>query len=139
MLLVVSVLAIGAAASSPPELARSAAVSARRLTTHTITVNLTCGNDSDDWVSDSTINAVRGDTIEWVLTPESNVEDFKVRKKRLLGRWLFERGEVPGAPGNPARGNDMKPDAQGRYIYEIKGRCRGPEKADIDPEIIIDT
>lgn len=109
-----------------------------RRTTHTIMVNLTCGDDTDDWVSDSTVRAIRGDTITWELTPESNVEDFKVKKKRLLGRWLFERADVPGAPGNPARGDDMKANAEGRYTYEIKGRCRGPEKAEIDPDIIID-
>lgn len=106
--------------------------------THTITVNLTCGNDTDDWVSDSSVTAKRGDTIEWVLTPESNVESFKVKKKNLFGRWLFERSDVEGGPGNPARGNDMKPDAEGLYRYEIKGRCNGPEKAEIDPDIIID-
>lgn len=115
----------------------SVADSARR-TTHTITVNLTCGNDSDDWVNDSSVHAMRGDTIDWVLTPESTVEDFKVKRKRLFGRWLFKRSEVLGSPGNPARGNDMKEDAEGRYTYEIKGRCAGPEKAEIDPDIIID-
>jgi hypothetical protein len=115
-----------------------AAADSARLGTHTVMVNLTCGNDSDDWVSDSSIHAALGDTIVWQLTPESTVEDFKVKKKRLFGRWLFNRDEVDGAPGNPARGNDMKSDANGRYVYEIKGRCRGPEKAEIDPDIIID-
>lgn len=109
-----------------------------RRSTHTVTVNLTCGDDTDDWVSDSTVEALRGDTIVWVLTPESTVEDFKVKKKRLLGRWLFQRAEVPGAPGNPAVGNDMKADARGTYSYAIKGRCQGSEKADIDPDIIVD-
>jgi hypothetical protein len=110
--------------------------------THTITVNLTCGNDTDDWVSDSSVTAKRGDIIEWVLTPESDVESFKVKVKRVfpwIGRpWLFERAEVDGAPGRPARGDDMKPNAEGRYRYEVIGKCRGPEKAEIDPDIIID-
>ena len=136
LVLAIVAVALGAVPSRsrglPPDLE-----SVRR-TTHSITVNLTCGNDTDDWVSDSSVRAIRGDTIEWVLTPESDVEDFKVKKKRLLGRWLFERSEVPGAPGNPARGTDMKPDARGTYTYEIQGRCRGPQKALIDPDIIID-
>lgn len=127
------------AASLParPSASTSDASVARRAS-HTITVNLTCGNDKDDWVSDSSLKVARGDTIDWVLTPESNVEDFKVKKKRFFGRWLFDRSDVVGSRGNPARGNDMKRDARGTYTYEIVGRCRGPEKAIIDPDIIVD-
>lgn len=138
LILVLAIFAVGFAAmpARPREAASKAG--ARRSETHTITVNLTCGNDTDDWVSDSSVTAKRGDTIEWVLTPESDVTGFKVKKKNLFGRWLFQRSEVEGAPGNPARGNDMKPDAEGLYRYEIKGRCRGSEKAEIDPDIIID-
>jgi hypothetical protein len=138
VILLIAIVAVGVAAvpSRPREFASESGASRRG--THTILVNLTCGNDTDDWVNDSSVRAIRGDTIVWQLTPESSVEDFKVKRKRLMGRWLFERSEVPGAPGNPARGNDMKSDAEGRYTYEIKGRCRGPEKAEIDPDIIID-
>ncbi len=129
-----------AVAAAMPARSREVASADRAATrtSHTITVNLTCGNDKDDWVSDSSLRVVRGDTIDWVLTDSSNVEDFKVKKKRLLGRWLFERGDVMGSRGNPARGNDMKRDARGTYSYEIVGRCRGPEKAIIDPDIIVD-
>jgi hypothetical protein len=135
--LFVVAVAVAAAMPARPSTASSGSLGARR-TSHTITVNLTCGNDSDDWVSDSSLQVARGDTIDWVLTPESNVQGFRVKKKRIFGRWLFERADVDGAPGNPARGNDMKRDARGRYVYEINGRCQGPEKADIDPEIIVD-
>lgn len=134
----VAIVLVTAAAAPSGARPTSTAAGSARTATHTITVNLTCGNDTDDWVSDSTVTAKRGDTIEWVLTPESNVVDFKVRKKRWYNRWLFERPDVPGRPGEPARGNDMKPDAEGRYRYEIIGRCQGPEKAEIDPDIIIE-
>jgi hypothetical protein len=138
LIFILAIFAVGFAAL-PVRSRIDAPISGARLSeTHTITVNLTCGNDKDDWVSDSSVTAKRGDTIEWVLTPESDVTGFKVKKKNLFGRWLFERAEVDGGPGNPARGNDMKRDAQGLYRYEIKGRCRGPEKAEIDPDIIID-
>jgi len=135
----VFIIAVAVAAAMPARsVDRSTGSPTERRTSHTITVNLTCGNDSDDWVSDSSLKVARGDTIDWVLTPESNVEDFKVKKKRFLGRWLFERSDLVGRRGNPARGNDMKRDARGTYTYEIVGRCRGPEKAVIDPDIIIE-
>lgn len=139
LILVLAVITVALGAMPARTRVPSAGAASARLTTHTITVNLTCGDDTDDWVSDSSVTAFLGDTIQWVLTPESNVEDFKIKKKRLLGRWLFERAEVVGGPGNPARGDDMKSDARGTYTYEIKGRCRGSEKAEIDPDIIIET
>lgn len=135
LLAIVVAVAASMPARAPEE---TSSGSAARRATHTITVNLTCGDEKDDWVSDSSLHAARGDTINWVLTDSSNVEDFKVKKKRWFGRWLFERSDLTGSRGNPARGNDMKPNARGTYTYEIVGRCRGPEKALIDPDIVID-
>ncbi len=116
--------------------APDAATAARR-TVRTIDVTLRC-ETRDGWVSDSALHAARGDTIVFALTSESDVMDFRVKRKRFLGRWLFGRSELVGAPGQPARGDDMKPDANGTYSYKVEGTCQGGPKAIIDPDIIID-
>jgi hypothetical protein len=130
-------IALSAWLKAPQDRPSDAAGNARE--TYTIRVNLSCNDiPSDDWVSDSVVEAKRGDEIVWELTAESDAKDFKVRKKHFWNRWLFRRDNIPGGPGNPARGNDMKDDAEGTYRYEIIGQCQGPEKAFVDPEIIID-
>lgn len=107
----------------------------------TIEVTLSCATRSGS-VNDSSLHAQRGDTIVFALTPESDVRDFKVQPKPrvgvLPGRWLFRSREHVGAPGRPAVGNDMKPDAQGTYSYKVIGTCEGGPPAKIDPDIIID-
>lgn len=114
---------------------------AQARTTRRIEITLSCKTRSG-WVSDSTLRARRGDIIEFVLTPASDVRDFVVAPKPRLGilpgRWLFHRRELDGAPGRPAVGNDMKPDAEGRCSYKVIGICQGGPNARIDPDIIID-
>lgn len=132
-------------AAAPWRAPRSPEPTLRR-TTHTVTVNLTCGDSTDDWVSDSTLEVIRGDTIDWVLTPASNVTKFKIKRKNKnplwFDRWPFQRRDIDSdstANNRVARGNDMRLNVQkGAYSYEIIGQCRGPEKAEIDPDIIID-
>ncbi len=110
---------------------------AARRTVRTIGVTLKCETQSG-WVTDSSLHAAPGDTILFELSDESDVTDFKIKKKRVLGRWLFERNELNGARGRAARGDDMKRDARGTYSYKVEGTCRGGPKAIIDPDIIID-
>ncbi|MBA3853640.1 MAG: hypothetical protein C0503_04440 [Gemmatimonas sp.] len=132
-------------AAAPWRAPRSAEPAARR-TTHSVTVNLTCGDDTDDWVSDSSLEVMRGDTIDWVLTPASNVTKFKVKRKNKnlfwIDGWPFRRRDLDSdstANNRVARGNDMRPDVKkGVYSYEIIGKCQGPDEARIDPDIIID-
>jgi hypothetical protein len=122
---------VTAFAKSPRELPTA------RRTVHTIGITLKCDTRSG-WVTDSSLHAAVGDTIIFELSPESDVTDFKIKKKRMFGRWLFKRSELDGAPGIAARGDDMKPDARGTYSYQVEGKCRGGPKAIIDPDIIID-
>ncbi len=137
-LLVPLALLLGASAFVSLPRLRSDVQGQARLTTRTIFVTLKCETQSG-WVSDSSLRAVRGDTINFELTQESDVTDFKVKRKTpIFGRWLFRRSELVGGPGNPARGNDMKPKAEGRYRYKVEGTCRGGPKAIIDPDIIIE-
>lgn len=112
-----------------------------RRATHTIQITLKCETRSG-WVSDSSLTVQRGDTIVFALTPDSDVRDFVVAPKPrvgiLPGRWLFRSREHEGAPGRPAVGNDMKPDAQGTYSYKVIGTCEGGPPAKIDPDIIVE-
>lgn len=105
--------------------------------TDTVLVTLQCGEKPDS-VHPYEITVKRGDVIEWVLTPESDVERFMIKKKNFFGRWLFETAEIEGAPGRPAAGRDMKPNAEGRYRYNVIGICRGGPNEKIDPDVIVD-
>ncbi|HRN53675.1 MAG TPA: hypothetical protein PK788_09265 [Gemmatimonadaceae bacterium] len=143
-LVVVITLAVAAMAAVVPRPAAdrgaSAAVAARR-TSHTIYVTMKCETRSG-WVSDSALHARQGDTISFALTPESDVRTLVVTPKPRAvifpGPWPYRTRKLEGAPGRPAVGNDMKPNAQGRYSYNVMGTCPGGPPARIDPDIIID-
>ena len=143
-LVVVSALAVTAMAAVAPwsaaERAAEASAAARR-TSHTIYVTMKCDTRSG-WVSDSALHARQGDTIYFALTPESDVRTLvvtpKPRAKIFPGPWPYRTRKLEGEPGRPAVGNDMKPNAQGRYSYNVLGTCQGGPPAKIDPDIIID-
>lgn len=139
-LAVLSSFALAAMAFTSPDPGGEPRAEPRRAT-HTIQITLKCETRSG-WVSDSSVTVQRGDTIVFALTPESDVRDFVVAPKPrvgiLPGRWLFRSREHEGAPGRPAVGNDMKPDAQGTYSYKVIGTCEGGPPAKIDPDIIVE-
>lgn len=137
-------LAVAAMAFASPSVsgARDGASHAvARRATHTIQITLKCESQSG-WVNDSALTVQRGDTVVFALTPDSDVRDFVVAPKPRLGflpgRWLFRSRQHEGAPGRPAVGNDMKPDAEGTYSYKVTGVCPGGPPAKIDPDIIVE-
>lgn len=143
-IVLLSSLAFVASAVASTQLSRThetAADDSLRRATHTIAITLKCETQSG-WVNDSSLHAMRGDTIVFALTPDSDVRDFVVTPKPRLGilpgRWLFRSRQHEGARGRPAVGNDMKPDAEGLYSYKVIGICPGGPPAKIDPDIIID-
>lgn len=139
-LVVVSALTVTAMAAVAPWSAADRAAEARR-SSHTIYVTMKCDTRSG-WVSDSALHARQGDTITFALTPESDVRTLvvtpKPRAKIFPGPWPYRTRKLEGAPGRPAVGNDIKPNAQGRYSYNVLGTCQGGPPAKIDPDIIID-
>lgn len=143
-LVVLSSLALAAMAFASPSVTGVPAGAPRaepRRATHTIQITLKCETRSG-WVNDSSLKVQRGDTVVFALTPDSDVRDFVVAPKPRLGilpgRWLFRSRQHEGAPGRPAVGNDMKPDAEGTYSYKVIGICPGGPPAKIDPDIIVE-
>lgn len=105
---------------------------------HTVMVTLQCGPGADS-VSPYAIRVRRGDDIVWQLTPESDVERYRInRKTPVFGRWPFAERPLDGDRANPPRGNGVKDNADGRYRYKVIGWCRGGDKEVIDPDIIIE-
>lgn len=111
---------------------------AQARTVHTVMVTLQCGPGADS-VSPAELRVRRGDDIVWQLTPESDVERYRInRKTPVFGRWPFAERPLDGNRANPARGNGVKQNASGRYRYNVVGWCSGGGKEIIDPDIIID-
>lgn len=110
----------------------------------TVTVTIVFQCDGTRSVSPWQAHLAQGDEIEWVLDPSSDITEFEIQKKRLLGGWPF-RSEHPalGRPGQSARGREMREGLSGKtFRYDIVGKCVGPggseRKEVIDPDIIID-
>ena len=109
--------------------------------TKVVTILFQC--DGTRSVSPWQARLAQGDEIEWVLDPASDVDEFEIQKKRLIGGWPF-RSEHPalGNKGERASGREMKENARGTYRYDIVAMCPGPSdsrrKEVIDPDIIID-
>jgi hypothetical protein len=110
----------------------------------TVTVTIVFQCDGTRSVSPWQAHLDQGDDIEWVLDPSSDVEEFSIEKKRLIGGWPF-RSEHPalGRRGESARGREMRENQSGKtYRYDIVAQCPGPGNSTrrevIDPDIIID-
>ncbi len=110
----------------------------------TVTVTIVFQCDGTRSVSPWQAHLDQGDDIEWVLDPASDVTEFEIQKKRLIGGWPF-RSEHPalGRKGENARGREMREYQQGKkYSYDIVAQCPGPggstRREIIDPDIIID-
>lgn len=110
----------------------------------TVTVTIVFQCDGTRSVSPWQARLEQGDDIEWVLDPSSDVTEFDIQKKRLIGGWPF-RSEHPalGRRGENARGREMRENQRGKkYSYDIVAQCPGPgnsmRREIIDPDIIID-
>lgn len=110
----------------------------------TVTVTIVFQCDGTRSVSPWQAHLEQGDDIEWVLDPASDVTEFEIQKKRLIGGWPF-RSEHPalGRRGENARGREMRENQQGKkYSYDIVAQCPGAggstRREIIDPDIIID-
>lgn len=133
-LLFVSILPVAAASFSAFSATRQQD-SAREV--HTVMVTMQCGVGADS-VHPTELHVKRGDEIVWEMTPESDAQQIRIKKKNLFGRWLFRTNVIEGDRQNPARGRDMKEDAEGRYRYDVIGICQGGPNELIDPDIIVD-
>lgn len=87
------------------------------------------------------VDAIPGDTIEWVLdSARSDVSEIFIEKKAWK-KFPFREVPKPGGPGRPIRAGDIK-RAQGTHQYNIEADCPSPDgrikRSVIDPDIIID-
>lgn len=110
----------------------------------TVTVTIVFQCDGTRSVSPWQAHLDQDDEIEWVLDPSSDVNEFEIQKKRIIGGWPF-RSEHPalGKKGENARGREMRENQSGKtYRYDIVAQCPGPggstRREVIDPDIIID-
>lgn len=110
----------------------------------TVTVTIVFQCDGTRSVSPWQAHLDQDDEIEWVLDPSSDINEFEIQKKRLIGGWPF-RSEHParGRRGESARGREMREDQSGKtYRYDIVADCPGAggstRREVIDPDIIID-
>lgn len=133
-LLLVSILPVAAISFSAFSATRDRGVDPQ---VHTVMVTMQCGPGADS-VYPVELHAKRGDEIVWQMTPESDAHQIRIKKKNLFGRWLFRTNVIEGDRQNPARGRDMKEDAEGLYRYDVIGICQGGPNELIDPDIIID-
>jgi len=124
-----------------------------RLTHHAVTVQIRCadGRIASSQVSPDPVEMVQGDSLDWTLTDDSDVEEFSIEPQTIRGQtkpWPFtdelaaRRGRKGARGGGPARARRMRADAEGRYRYAIVAQCptgQGGEtrEVEIDPDIII--
>jgi hypothetical protein len=129
------------------------ATQATQTTHHTVTVQIRCasGRIASSEVSPDPVEMVQGDSLDWTLTDDSDVEEFSIEPQTIRGQtkpWPFadelaaRRGRKRARGGEPARARRMRADAEGRYRYAIVAQCptgQGGEtrEVEIDPDIII--
>ena len=98
-------------------------------------------------MSPDPVEMFEGDTLEWRLTDDSDVEEFGIQPQTFPGNakpWPF-MDAVARARGRrraPMRGARMRANAEGRYRYAVTARCgatggNGGSEVEIDPDIII--
>ncbi len=82
----------------------------------------------------------QGDEVSWVLNRNANSSDITITPKRE--NWPFaDQPPYRGSKATPARTGGMRPNAQGRYAYNVSLICTNGARSDtvmVDPDIIVD-
>jgi plastocyanin len=112
------------------------------LATKEVTIDARCtgGDNTSITLRPWNLKVRQGDTVNWVLNANANSNDVTITAKREA--WPFaEAPPYKGAKGKPARSGAMRPNARGRYSYNVSLICTNGARSDtvlIDPDIIVD-
>jgi hypothetical protein len=115
---------------------------AARLATRDVTIDARCtgGENTSVTLRPWNLKVRQGDDVRWVLNANANSDDITITPKREA--WPFvDKPPYKGGKGRPARTGGMRPNAKGRYAYNVTLICTNGAKADtvqIDPDIIVD-
>ncbi len=115
---------------------------AGRFATRDVTIDARCtgGENTSVTLRPWNLRLQQGDDVRWVLNGNANSDDITISPKR--DAWPFvDAPPYKGGKGRPARTGGMRPNAQGRYSYNVTLICTNGGNADtvlIDPDIIVD-
>ena len=131
----IAVAAIGIAAGAMPKAVQTSTVVP-------VNVTITCTGDGVQFsISPYRVRLNVGDGVDWRLVNSPNVTEFSIDRKAGKAWPYTDSPPYRGGRGNPAKGRNMDPKADGTYPYNVAATCSPSDGSQryivIDPDMIV--